>query len=157
SIYHAPNPGQPIVSSVNTITAGVSRYLGNIFKPYATNALSYVRETTDFLRKLQSTQNFPDNNILATMDVEALCTNIQHKDGLQTITNTIQNKEESHIITTLCDFVLTHNYFTFDNKTYLQINRTAMETPMAPQYSNIFMADLEQRFVTTAPRNHFSI
>ncbi|KAJ7341595.1 hypothetical protein JRQ81_005891 [Phrynocephalus forsythii] len=81
------------------------------------------------------------------MDVEAVYTNIPHKDGLQVFTNTIQNKEESNIISALCDFVLTHNYFSFDNKNYLQINGTAMGTLMAPQYANIFMADLEQRFL----------
>ncbi|KAJ7344550.1 hypothetical protein JRQ81_000500 [Phrynocephalus forsythii] len=131
------------VTLVNTITAGVSGYLDNVLKPYATNAPSYLRDTTDFLRILQATQNLPYNTILATMDVEALYTNIPHKDGLQAITNAIQNKEESNIITTLCDFGLTNSYFSFANKNYLQINGTVMSTHMAPQYSDIFMADLE--------------
>ncbi|KAJ7326790.1 hypothetical protein JRQ81_016549, partial [Phrynocephalus forsythii] len=86
--------------------------------------------------------NLPENTILATMDVETLYTSIPHKDGLQAITNTIQNKKESHIITTLWDFVLSHNYFSFDNKNYLQINGTTMGIRMAAKYANIFMADL---------------
>ncbi|KAJ7341578.1 hypothetical protein JRQ81_005850, partial [Phrynocephalus forsythii] len=77
-----------------------------------------------------------------------LYTNIPHKDGLQAITNTIQDKEESNIITTLCDFVLSHNYFSFHNKNYHQINGTTMGTHMAPQYANIFMADLKQHFLS---------
>ncbi|KAJ7324733.1 hypothetical protein JRQ81_017753 [Phrynocephalus forsythii] len=125
----------------------VQRLTPNVLKPHATNEPSYARDTTAFLRKLQSTQNLPNYTILATMDVEALYINIPHVDGLQAIKNTIQNKEESNIITTLCDFVLTHNCFFFDNKNYLQINGTAMGTRMAPQYVKIFMADLEQRFL----------
>ncbi|KAJ7315893.1 hypothetical protein JRQ81_002055, partial [Phrynocephalus forsythii] len=92
-IHKQGNPGRPIVSNINTITVGVSGYLGNVLKPYATNAPSYVRDTTDFLRKLKSTQNLPDNIILATMDVEALYTNIPHKDGLQAIINSIKTRK----------------------------------------------------------------
>ncbi|KAJ7320480.1 hypothetical protein JRQ81_019991 [Phrynocephalus forsythii] len=57
-IHKQGNPGRPIVSSITTITVGVSGYLDNVLKPYATKAPSYVRDTTDFLRKLQSIQNF---------------------------------------------------------------------------------------------------
>ncbi|XP_048698400.2 uncharacterized protein LOC125633326 [Caretta caretta] len=51
----------------------------------------------------------------------------------------------------LCDFVLTHNYFTFEDNVYLQISGTATGTRMAPPYANIFMADLEQRFLSSCP------
>ncbi|KAJ7331931.1 hypothetical protein JRQ81_014111, partial [Phrynocephalus forsythii] len=82
------------------------------------------------------------------MDIEALYTKIPHRDGLQAITYTVQTKEESHIITTLCDlYSHTSNYFSFDNKNHLQINGTTMGTHMAPQYANILMADLEQCFL----------
>lgn len=50
-----------------------------ILKPYATNAPSYIRDTADFLRKLQSTYDLPDNTILATVDAKSLYTNITDK------------------------------------------------------------------------------
>ncbi|XP_048678038.2 transport and Golgi organization protein 2 homolog isoform X2 [Caretta caretta] len=85
------------------------------------------------------------------MDVEALYTNIPHKDGLQAIKNTIPDNVTANLVAELCDFVLTHNYFTFGDNVYLQISGTAMGTRMAPQYANIFMADLEQRFLSSRP------
>ncbi|RAX24788.1 hypothetical protein DQ401_19425, partial [Morganella morganii] len=85
------------------------------------------------------------------MDVEALYTNIPHKDGLQAIRNCIPNNVKSNLLADLCDFVLTPNNFTFADNVYLQVSSTAVGTRMAPQYANIFMADLEQRFLSSRP------
>ncbi|XP_065424163.1 uncharacterized protein LOC135975776 [Chrysemys picta bellii] len=95
--------------------------------------------------------DLPENTILATMDVEALYTNIPHKDGLPAIRNSIPDNVTANLVAELCDFVLTHNYFTFGDNIYLQVSGTAMGTRMAPQYANIFMADLEQRFLSSRP------
>jgi hypothetical protein len=40
--------------------------------------------------------------------------------------------------------VLKNNIFCFDGNHYLQINRTAMGTKMAPFYANIFMGDFRR-------------
>ncbi|CAM2118475.1 unnamed protein product [Caretta caretta] len=48
-------------------------------------------------------------------------------------------------------FVLTHNHFRFGGNLYLRVSGTAMGTRMAPQYANIFMAGLEQRFLSSHP------
>nr|XP_048707030.1 dnaJ homolog subfamily C member 15 isoform X1 [Caretta caretta]XP_048707040.1 dnaJ homolog subfamily C member 15 isoform X1 [Caretta caretta]XP_048707048.1 dnaJ homolog subfamily C member 15 isoform X1 [Caretta caretta]XP_048707056.1 dnaJ homolog subfamily C member 15 isoform X1 [Caretta caretta]XP_048707066.1 dnaJ homolog subfamily C member 15 isoform X1 [Caretta caretta]XP_048707074.1 dnaJ homolog subfamily C member 15 isoform X1 [Caretta caretta] len=89
--------------------------------------------------------------ILATVDVEAPYTNIPHKDGLQTIRNSIPDNVPANLVAELHDFVLTHNYFTLGDNVYLQISGIAMGTRMAPEYANIFMADLEQRFLSSRP------
>ncbi|XP_048676284.2 uncharacterized protein LOC125622343 [Caretta caretta] len=85
------------------------------------------------------------------MDVEALYTNIPYKDGLQAVRNSIPDNVTANLVAELCDFVLTHNCFTFGDNVYLQISGTAMGTCMAPQYANIFMADLEQHFLSSCP------
>ncbi|XP_077674347.1 uncharacterized protein LOC144265548 [Eretmochelys imbricata] len=121
------------------------------YRPYTTSTPSYLRDTTDFLRKLQSIGDLPENTILATMDVEALYTNTPHKDGLQAVRNSIPDNVTANLVAELCDFVLTHNYFTFGDNVYLQISSTAMDTRMAPQYANVFMAYLEQRFLSSRP------
>ncbi|XP_065414590.1 uncharacterized protein LOC135973774 [Chrysemys picta bellii] len=149
---HKPGyPGRPIISGIGTLTSGLSGYVDSLLRPYATSTPSYLRDTTDFLRKLQSIGDLPENTILATMDVEALYTNIPHKDGLQAIRNSIPDNVTANLVAELCDFVLTHNYFTFGDNIYLQVSGTAMGTRMAPQYANIFMADLEQRFLSSRP------
>lgn len=131
-------PRRSIVSSTN-ITVWVSTHKDFIFKPYAASAPSYIRDATDFLRKLQYTHNFPDKTILTTMDAEIIYTNISEIDyRVLRIPFKIQMKPT--FVTTLRNFRLTHNYFTFANKTYLQINGASMRSHMAPQYVNIFTA-----------------
>ena len=43
------------------------------------------------------------------------------------------------------------NYFLFNGDFYLQIHGTAMGTPCAPNYTNIFMENLEHQILSTAP------
>ncbi|XP_074800310.1 uncharacterized protein LOC141982282 [Natator depressus] len=150
-IHKPGNSGCPIISGIGSLTAGLSGNVDSLLRPYATRSPSYLRDTTDFLRKLQFIGDLPENTILATMYVEALYTNIPHKDGLQAIRNSIPDNVTANLVAELCDFVLTHNYFTFGDNVYLQINGTAMGTCMTPQYANIFKADLEQRFPSSRP------
>uniref|UniRef100_A0A8C3F2N4 Reverse transcriptase domain-containing protein n=1 Tax=Chrysemys picta bellii TaxID=8478 RepID=A0A8C3F2N4_CHRPI len=150
-IHKPGNPGCPIMSGIGTLIAGISGYLGSLLRPYATSTPSYLQDTTDFLRKLQCIGDLPENTILATMDVAALYTNIPHKDGLQAVRNSIPDEAMAHLVAELCDFVLTHNHFRFGDNLYLQVSGTTMGTRMAPQYANIFMADLEQHFLSSHP------
>ena len=47
------------------------------------------------------------------------------------------------IIGELVHIVLNNNVFEFNDKFYLQIQGTAMDTKMSPAYANIFMAKFE--------------
>ncbi|XP_075443504.1 uncharacterized protein LOC142487664 [Ascaphus truei] len=44
-------------------------------------------------------------------------------------------------------FLLTHNYFMFDSRFYLQLLGTAMGTSFAPSYANLFMGFWEAQFI----------
>ncbi|XP_050780111.1 uncharacterized protein LOC127034846 [Gopherus flavomarginatus] len=85
------------------------------------------------------------------MDVEALYTNIPPTDGIQAVRNFIPDDATAQLVAELCAFILTHNYFKFDDNIYLQISGIAMGTRIAPQYANIFMVDLEQCFLSSRP------
>ncbi|KAM9113603.1 uncharacterized protein ACDP82_020249 isoform 1-T1 [Pangshura tecta] len=150
-IHKPGNPGCPIISSIGTLTVGLSGYVDSLLRPYATSTPSYLCDTIDFLRKLQSIGDLPENTILVTMNAEALYTNFPHKDGLQALRNSVPDNVMANLVAELCDFVLTHNYFTFGYNIYLQISSTAMGTLMAPLYANIYMADLEQHFLSSRP------
>ena len=51
------------------------------------------------------------------------------------------------------EYILKENYFTFNDKLYLQKHGTAMGTKMAPSFANIFMGALEQTLLSSSP-NH---
>ena len=84
----------------------------------------------------------PDD-LLVTIDVSSLYTNIIHKEGLEAmeqwmITNNI-SPQKATLIKTLGKLVLKNNYFEFNGNLYLQKQGTAMGTRMAPNYAIIFM------------------
>ena len=82
-------------------------------------------------------------------DVEALYPSIHIEDGLASLNQTLIKANIQTtiriLIIRLTKWVLTNNYMTFNNKTYLQINGTAIGTPLAVTYAGLFMADIETR------------
>ena len=55
------------------------------------------------------------------------------------------------LITDMLQFILTKNYFQFNDKFYLQIHGTAMGSKVAPSYANIAMGKLENEIISTSP------
>ena len=46
---------------------------------------SYVKETQDFLQKLEKVKNIPEKSLLVTLDVKPLYTNIPNNEGTKAI------------------------------------------------------------------------
>ena len=82
-------------------------------------------------------------------DVKALYPSIHIEDGLASLHQTLVDAEIDTTLRVLIvratQWVLKHNYMTFNNNTYLQINGTAIGTPLAVTYAGLFMADIETR------------
>ena len=104
---------------------------------------SYFKDTTHFLRNLSYIGTLSPGSMLISMDVNSLCTNIPHADGVAAC-RTFVNKHniQSEIATILIYIILKHNTFTFNDKYYLQANGTKM----APAYAIIFMESVENSF-----------
>ena len=122
------------------------------------NINSYVKDSTDFLKRIfRLNNNIPtNNNILVTIDVKSLYTNIPNEEGISASINLLKEHYASHninldVIHDTLELVLNNNYFEFNGQYYLQTPGTAMGTPMAPSYANIFMAALETEMLLNAP------
>ena len=98
---------------------------------------------------------FPDKCLLVTCDVISLYTNILQDEGINTAIHWIDNCRHilpsytpaNSVFKRLLDFVLKHNYFTYNNSTYHQLQGVAMGTKMAPSFANFFMGTLEIDFL----------
>ncbi|CAJ0954991.1 unnamed protein product [Ranitomeya imitator] len=109
-----------------------------------------VQDTTDLLNELSAIGLLPEGTILATMGVESLYSNIPYQDGLNACKFFLENTgTDADYVVKLIKFILTHNYFEFHKKIYLQETGTAMGSKMAPQYANVFMAKLESDFLSS--------
>ena len=121
---------------------------------------SYIRDTTDFINKLESVKNLPPSYFLVTLDVTSLYTNIPNHEGLTSVARTLNRHKPAYrlsyqSILSLLRLVLHCNNFSFEGKNYLQIGGTAMGTKLAPSYANIFMGELEKKMLQTAPHQPY--
>ena len=151
-------PGRPIISGCQSPTVALSQYLDFYLKPIVKETPSYIKDTNHFLQTVLSLQEqIKPGNILVTMDVKSLYTNIPQDLGIQHCLEAMQHFYQGKLPLPIQDlqqmfiFILKHNYFEFDKKHYLQIHGTAMGTPFAPNFANIFMHNCESRILTTAP------
>ena len=56
--------------------------MNNQLQPHVKELKSYVKDSTDFIRKTNSMEKNPDSSILVTMDQRSLYTNILNKVGI---------------------------------------------------------------------------
>ena len=157
---HKPNiPGRPIISGCGGPTVKLSQYADYLLKPLLHYIPSYIQDTTDFLRRIFAlNHDLPDNVILITIDVRSLYTNIPNDQGIQACIDMLKENntvtpELEKAVHDILSLILHKNSFAFNNEHFLQIHGTAMGSPMAPNYANIFMAMLERKLLQQAPDN----
>ena len=75
------NPGHPVVSSVNCHTTNISNYTDYHLQPVLKQIPSYVKDTNDFIDKINDIGNIPPNTYLVIMDVKSLYINIASSEG----------------------------------------------------------------------------
>jgi len=150
-IHKANNPGRPVVSSVNSHTEKLSAYVDEFFRLVAEKLPSHIQDTTHFIKRIRALGKLSEKCYLATLDVSSLYTNIDTDEGFtiveEELGNTNQNKPSSKTLSCLLEKVLKLNNFTFANEHYIQIKGTAVGTRVAPNFPNVSMGRLEERFV----------
>ena len=147
-MHKDPIGWREICSSPGWVTFIVSMFIDIILQPILTNIPTYVKDSADFI---ENTYQLPLQQSYAFLqaDVESLYPSIDINDGLQALSEILSltnfNNKFKTLIIKLTKWVLINNYMTFNNKTYLQINGTAMGTPLAVTYAGLFMHILEKR------------
>ena len=85
------------------------------------------------------------------MDVVGLYPNIPHEEGLSVLRRRLETRKEKYVSTDtiidLAEVVLKNNIFTFGKKTLKQKRETAIGAKLAPPYSILFMAELEEEII----------
>lgn len=150
-IHKEGNPGRPVVSSIECATSKISEYVDHHLQPVVEETASYVKDTTDFLKKLNSCAAEVDNDtFLVTMDVKSLYTNIPNDEGIRATRTFLSRAGKASLIPVITKFlwlILTLNNFIFNGIHYLQTNGASMGTKCAPNYANLFMAHFEEIFI----------
>ena len=158
---HKPNcPGRPIISGCQSPTRALSQYLDFYLKPIVKLIPSYVKDTNHLLLTILNPElNIQPGDLLVTLDVKSLYTNIPQDEGMNFCLQAMEQFYQDrlplpmHHLKQMFTFILKRNYFEFNGTHYLQIHGTAMGSPFAPNFANIFMKHCEEHILTNAPNN----
>ena len=138
-------------------TEKISAYVDIFLRRFAPRIPSYVKDITLFLNivkhlKIQST------DLLVTIHVKSLYTNIPHTEDLAAITKMMEDSGPDTLhrmfIRNLAHQVPTKNYFILHKQIYIQKQGTAIGTRVTPNYKIILMYYLESNFLDTITRKH---
>ena len=148
-----PVPGRPVVSANESPTKRISAFVDLFLAPLVKQSKSYVKDTSDFLRKLNDIDSITEKDILVTLDVSSLYTNIPNDEGTEAAYEALSKARIGDLqpsnlsLLEMLAQVLTYNNFQFDGENYLQVGGTAMGTRLAPSYANIFMSNFKEKHV----------
>ena len=87
-------PGRPVISNSGFFTENISAFLEYHLKPLSQKVKSFIKDTNDFLKKLNELRDLPDDFILCTIDVVGLYPNIPHKEGMEAIRKALDKRRK---------------------------------------------------------------
>ena len=61
------NPDRPVVSSINCHTVNISKYIDYHLQPIVKQTPSYIKDTSDFVYKINAVKSVPKSNYLVIM------------------------------------------------------------------------------------------
>jgi hypothetical protein len=148
---------RPIISGMNSATYTISQFLDFFLAPIAASQPTYIKDTTDIIRKLQNLK-LPQDALLTAIDIKAMYTNINHNEAITNVCNAYNKstinfqiqKPPTEYIELLLSLVLKNNTFRFNGFHFKQIVGLAMGSPCSPSVANITIHPLENKFLEQA-------
>lgn len=149
-IHKKPVKGRPIIPGHSWIATPASVLLDDRLQVLLTRATTVIPDTKTLINQIERLIVNDKGCWLITADVSSLYTEIDTNKGIALMWAFMRQNGDLFPPTlighlhSLLRIVMTRNYLRFKDKTYHQIKGTAMGTPVAPVYANIFMFILER-------------
>lgn len=144
-------PIRPVVSSINTPTQKIARFLNNKLRHLIEFNPKYVlKNSQDLIAKIKDVK-IPDNSFLISLDVTNLYTNVPVEEVKEIvkehlITNNIDQEILNNYVS-LLDICLQQNVCIFNDKKWKQLDGLAMGSPISCLLADIFMDNFENKFM----------
>ena len=136
----------------------MAKELAKILKPLVGKSPHHVNSTQDFVEQAKHITLAP-GECLSSYEVSVLFTSVPVDPALNIIMDLLEKyhtlkertvMEVSDIIL-LMEFCLKNTYFSFQDQFYEQGEGAAMGSPVSPIVANLYMENLEQKALSTAP------
>ena len=148
---------RPICSGTDSSTFTLSEFLDSFLKAASRKTKSFIRYSTDFICKTKDTL-IPKNYFLVTLDVKSLYPNIDQEEGAEACAEALNTRTNQSIPTAILKrlilLVLRSNTLQFGLRFFHQIKGTAMGTPFAVNFANLFMNKFETEMLNAYEAIH---
>ena len=139
---HLPSlKGRPIAACHSWVTNALSVYLADVLNGVCYTQYPQVLPDSKALVCLLEHTSAGKDAWLVTFDVESMYPSINNADAVAACAQAAaKGGHRGDLVTDLLSFVMDHGYCQFGGAFYKQIKGTVMGTPVAPPYSNIYIA-----------------
>lgn len=155
-----PTKARPIISANECPVEKISEYVDFFLQPFVIEQNTYIKDTSDFIRKLEQIK-VPENAYIITLDYESMYTNIVHDEAISAVENTISQSDRHKYVQgikrpstesfcKLIELAVKCNNFKFDSKNYYQCRGVAMGHKASPAICDIVIYFLEKRILALA-------
>ena len=149
----------PIVSACGMATYNTAKFITRILQNYSIKNSSFVKDSTDFFKKIKHLSINPEDETLVSFDVSALFTRIPVPVALLVINSKISTcinftsvcKIPTEKLIKLLEFTIINCIFCFNKKFYKQLQGAAMDSPVSLVIANIYMEYSESLVIPTSP------
>jgi len=163
-VHKTPWSSRPIIPSHSWITSKASEVVDYFLQPIVKSSIPVLQSTKDFVNRIKDVKLNPGRTVwLVTGDVKAVYTNIPPDAAISVVVELLAEKRKckrsntAQDITTLLEFVLRNNCFSYLEDTYIQNSGLAMGTACAPAVANLYCASHETRLARERPFLDFSV
>lgn len=138
-------PGRPIISQCNGPLENIGRFLDYFLLPIVKVQDTYLSDTGDFIRAIESIQ-IEDSHILLTYDITSLYTNLKFTEIINSVTRALNahtdlnyeiKRPNTESLIDILEIILSKNEFTFNKKCFRQITGVSMGQIASPEISDI--------------------
>ena len=160
-----PTKARPIISANGCPVERISEYVDFFLQPFVTEQHTYIKDTSDFIRKVEKL-TVPDDALIITLDYESMYTNIIHDEAVSAIKNTLSGNNKHRYVQgikrpslelfcNLVELAVKCNNFRFNGKHFYQSMGVAMGHKASPAICDIVIYYLEERILKLAGENMF--
>lgn len=140
-------PLRPIVSTINSPTSKLSKFIADVLKISFADYFEYsIKDSFAFAAVINDFQ-LPDDYVIVSLDVISLFTNISLEISVKIISDEwprIQNNTNipKNVFVKIIRFLFDSNYFSYNGHYYSQIFGCPMGSNLSPVLANIVMSCL---------------
>lgn len=150
-VHKDPITFRPIISSINGITTGLSKWLAYRLQDLLPLFPQILPNSSTIVDMLPILPRRAIGDLLVTMDAESLYTSIPIQAALNVFSQLLHTQEDKNLIIEGIRIVMGLNFFEFNGEYYKQLQGLAMGTPCAVIVANLYLAWHENKILKKFP------